>query len=149
MYEIYTVMPNDTLEIIATKYNVDPAFLYKLNNFNPSTILTSGTNIIVPNYKNQYFDYYTIQKGDSLYSIANQYQTSATTLAELNGLNINDYIYPNQTIMVPKKEVGIYITKENDTINSLTNKTNQPLNVLLNNNPAIYLLPDQIIAYKQ
>ena len=49
-----------------------------------------------------YYDYYTIKRGDNLYQIAKSYNVNASLLAALNGLDLNEYIYPNQVIMVPK-----------------------------------------------
>ena len=48
-------------------------------------ILSIGQNIILP--KNT--DYYIVQKGDSLYSIAKQFNTTVNNLKELNNLNNN------------------------------------------------------------
>ena len=70
-------------------------------------------------------------------------------LAALNGLNVNDYIYPNQTIMIPKKEVSLYITKEGDTLSSVTKSLNANLEAIINQNRRIYLLPEQLIVYKK
>ncbi len=61
---------------------------------------------------NSYYDYYTIQKGDNLYEIAKKSNVNPKLLAIINGLNVNDYIYPNQIIMIPKSNYAYYITKE-------------------------------------
>lgn len=149
MYEIYKVGPADTIETIAASFNISPANLYKLNGFNPEYILKEGTNIIVPKVSNEYFTYYTIKNGDNLSKIANEYETNAKLLALLNGLNKDDYIYPNQTIVVPQKDIGIYITQENDTINEIIMGIKANPIELLKQNPKIYVLPEQIIIYKQ
>ena len=69
---------------------------------------------------NPFYDSYEIKKGDTLYQISKDYNVNTKLLAELNGLNIDDYIYPGQTILVPKKNVSYYITKEGDTIKSVS-----------------------------
>lgn len=149
MYEIYKVGRGDTLENIASSFNISPANLYKLNGFDPDFVLEEGMSIIVPKVSNDYFSYYTIKKGDSLYNIAKEYDVNVNLLAILNGLNLADYIYPNQTIVVPQKGVGIYITQKNDTINEIIKGIGANTVSLLKQNPKIYVMPDQIIIYKQ
>jgi len=149
MYDIYTVGKADTIETIANSFNISPANLYKLNGFNPDYILKEGTNIIVPKVSNDYFEYYTVVKGDNLYQIAKQYNVDENLLSVLNGLNLNDYIYPNQTIVVPQKGVGIYITQNGDSINEIAKGIGANINSLLSQNPKIYVMPEQIIVYKE
>ena len=61
------------------------------------------TNIIngTDDFNNK-FEYYTISKGDSLYGIARRYNINPELLAGLNGLSMDDYIYPDQEILIPK-----------------------------------------------
>lgn len=95
------------------------------------------------------FSYYIVEKGDNLYQIGKRYNISPEVLAELNGLNIEDYIYPEQQIMVPNNNIGMYITKENDSISEIASNLNILPEELLINNKTIYLKPDQLIVYKK
>lgn len=52
-------------------------------------------------------------------------------------------------MMIPNKDTKIYITKENDTIDTLLNNFNTDYNDLISQNRSIYLLPDQLIVYKK
>ena len=97
---------------------------------------------------NDYFEYYTIKKGDNLYQIARKYNVNPTLLAIINGLNTNDYIYPEQIIMIPKKDYAYYITKEGDTLNLVADTFNTNVNNLIRYNPAIYLTEGQLIVNK-
>lgn len=105
-------------------------------------------NVNEDNNSREYFDYYTIKKGDSLYKISQKYNVNPTLLAVLNGLNINDYIYPDQIIMVPKEGFSYYITKESDTLDLVSNTFNTTLSELLKNNPTIYLQEGQLLVNK-
>ena len=69
----------------------------------------------------RYFEYYVIKKGDTLYDIARRYNINPDLLASLNGLNNDDYIYPEQTILIPKSNYSYYITKKGDTLRFRTN----------------------------
>ena len=55
-------------------------------------------NTITPSNKQNYYNYYTIEKGDSLYSIARRYNINPELLAGLNGLSMQEYIYPGQEL---------------------------------------------------
>lgn len=147
MYEIYVVQQGDTLENIASKYNIDPSVIYQLNGFGPDFVLNVGSSIILPVRRVSNFEYYTIKKGDSLYSIAKQFNTNVEVLARLNGLNTADYIYPNQTIVVPKQGTKLYFTKENETLADVSNKVQTDVMDILSKNEKIYLVPEQIIIY--
>lgn len=149
MYDIYTIKSGDTIESIANKYNITPYILYQLNGINNNISLVPGNNIIVPKISNTYFDYYTIKKGDSLYKIAEKYNTDYKTLALINGLDEKDYIYPNQVISVPKIGIGYYIVQEGDTLLEIGNKLNTSVIDLVNQNNQLYLLPEQLIVYKK
>ncbi len=96
-----------------------------------------------------FYDSYEIKKGDTLYQISKDYNVNTKLLAELNGLNIDDYIYPGQTILVPKKNVSYYITKEGDTLKGISEIFNVKENDIINSNDTIYLTPGQMIYYKR
>lgn len=145
MYDVYQIKVGDNINSIANMYNTTSEVIRMLN---PNSSFGVGTTIIVPKIK-KYFEMYNIQKGDSLYEIARRYNTDYNLLALLNGLNVNDYIYPNTTIMVPKKDVKYYITKENDTIMSVNNLLDSDINRLLDENKNIYLKEGQLIVYSE
>lgn len=62
---------------------------------------------------------------------------------------MDDYIYPGQTIIIPKKGVQYYITKDEDTLKSASNVFGTSEDNLLKQNKGIYLLPGQMIFYKE
>ncbi len=98
---------------------------------------------------NPFYNSYEIKKGDTLYQISKEYNVNTKLLAELNGLNLDDYIYPGQTILIPKKNVSYYITKNGDTLNELSGVFEKDLSDIVNQNETIYLLPGQMIYYKK
>ena len=144
MYDIYQIQVGDTIDSIANKYSTTSEVIRRMNQ---NSSFGVGSTIMVPRV-NEYFEMYNIQKGDSLYEIARRYNTDYNLLALLNGLNTTDYIYPNTTILVPKKNVKYYLTKENDTINSVNKLLDSDINKLLTENNNIYLKEGQLIVYK-
>ena len=51
--------------------------------------------------------------------------------------------------MVPTGLYNFYITKNNDTIKTILENTNLPIEEIINQNDNIYLVPDQLIIYKK
>ncbi len=99
--------------------------------------------------ENPFYTTYEIKRGDTLYKISEYYNVNTKLLAELNGLDIDDYIYPNQTLLIPNKNVSYYITKEGDTLENISNIFNVSEEQLVEQNKTIYLLPEQMIFYKR
>ena len=64
----------------------------------------------------------------------------------MNGLNYSDYIYPNQLIMIPKANYSYYITKEGDTLDSVSKVLGVSREKLLGENDIIYLLEGQMLV---
>lgn len=95
-----------------------------------------------------FYTYYEIKKGDTLYKIAKDFNMNPKLIAELNGFEIDDYIYPGQTLLIPKKEVSYYITKEGDTLNTISNIFDNKVEEIIKQNETIYILPGQMIYYK-
>lgn len=97
----------------------------------------------------EYFDYYNIEKNDSLFKIAQKKNVNPNLLSLLNGLDITDYLYKDQKIMIPKDGFSYYITKEGDTLEILVNMFNTHISNLLKNNQTIYLKEGQLIVNKK
>ncbi len=146
MYRAYHIEEGDSIKSIALKTNTDEENLRQINgNFN----VVPGDIIVVPMNNNGLFDKYIVQKGDSIYAIATKYNVPYKQLLLLNGLEEKDYIYPNQEILVPKKNVGFYITNANDTVKSIIEKLDSNGYSILTQNENLMVLPDQLIVYKR
>ncbi len=147
MYKIYKVVAGDTYESIAQRFNTT---VKNLQDINGKNYITLGELIIVPNNQNDnWFDVYTVEKGDNLYAIAQKYNISLTDLLNINGLDKDNYIYPGQEIMVPKNNVKVIITTDDETINSASKRLGLNNEELLYQNDNIYLLPEQLLVYKK
>ena len=96
-------------------YATDPSYAYSLNNLIQTYNLTqldhvalSGSTAILPDQNNgnggsvnsNSSNYYTVQSGDTLSGIANEFNTSVATLANMNGLNNPNLIYVGQRLLV-------------------------------------------------
>lgn len=147
MYRVYKIQVGDTLEQIANNLNTTVEILEQLNG--PLNNLYDFEYIIVPNNQSTNFKTYYVKTGDSLYSIARENGISVDDLVMLNGLNKNDYIYPNQQLLLPNNDIELYITKAGDTVETLTNKFDTNYDEISKQNSKIYLLPEQLIIIKK
>lgn len=145
MYRAYQVKVTDTLDSIANDFNTTIENIMELNEIKN---ISFGDYIVVP-VNNDWYKYYTVSKGDNVYNIASLNNTSVDDVLMINGLNKDDYIYPGQEIMLPKENVGIYVTKENDTLDTVSDKMNISVSDIINQNKMLYLLEDQLIIYKK
>ena len=149
MYSIYQVEYGDTIDIIAKKSGTTSENIKNINGINSDMDLMVGGLVIIPKKTDNYFENYVVKAGDSIYSIARMYNTNPDTLLLLNGLNKDDYIYPNQEIIVPLSGVIVYITKEGDTIDYIINNLGVDANELNKQNKKIFVMPDQLIVNKK
>lgn len=114
----YTVKKGDNLWSIAKRYNVSLNELYAANGLNKNSVLRVGQQIQIPTdgstvaitqvtpeaYQPTGYDLstttYTVQRGDTLSKIANQYDTSVGALKAANGKS-SDMIRVGETLTVP------------------------------------------------
>ncbi len=149
MYKIYKVLKDETPEDIAKKFNTTPTELSRINGGESLDTIKEGDFIIVPIQEGAFFDSYKIQKGDTVYAIAKKYGANEMDLLKLNGLDKDDYIYPGEEILVPKKGVRFYITNEGDTMNLAAEKLDVRPGQILLQNENVYLLPEQLLVFKE
>ena len=148
MYDKYLIKEGETLEDIASRFNTSVDMILNINDMYSREYLREGEEIIVPKNQESYFTYYTVNQGDTLYQIARKYNINPSLLALLNGLNMEDYIYPNQRLIIPKSGYSFYITKDGDTLEIVKDKFNKNLGDILKYNETIYLLPGQLMINK-
>lgn len=131
-YDTYTVKKGDSLYKIANEYNTTVDELMKLNNLS-SNLLSIGQKILIPKQnESQDFDY-IVKLGDTLYSIANKYNTTVNEIKSLNNLNSN-LLTVGQTLKLPKSENNTYIVKSGDNLYSIANRYNTTVDELKKKN---------------
>lgn len=142
-YINYTVKKGDTLYGIAKEYGVTPDLIMKDNSLS-SSVLSVGQNLkirvlkdtgvieecygedyIIPTTTNVIN--YTVKKGDSLYQIANKYNTSVSAIMKLNNLTSNT-LNIGQVLKIPSVSNGnatmTYVVKKGDSLYSIAKKFN-------------------------
>lgn len=145
MYQVYKVMSDDTLESLSSKINVSCEELCRLNGFDS---VVPGEYIVIPSSDNMYFSY-VVKPGDTIYSVSQMYNVSPSILSFINGIDDGDFIYPNQTLIIPNNDVFTYVTVDGDSFNSILKKTGVSFDSLFKNISDLHFMPEQIVFYKR
>lgn len=130
----YTVQKGDTLYSISKKYNTTVEKLKELNNLNTNA-LSIGQLLIVQEESKPNYNTYTVQKGDTLYSIAKRFNTTVDKLKELNNLKSN-LLSINDELLIPNEEIKKqeYVVQKGDTLYSIAKRFNTTVDNLKSKN---------------
>ena len=153
---IYIVKKGDSLYSIANKYNTTIDELKRINNLT-SNILSIGQVLKLPSDKVSDIEKeentisYTVQKGDSLYSIARKYDTTIDRIKKLNNLTTN-LLSIGQVLLIPTDTnlETTYTVKKGDSLYSIAKKYNTTVDRLkqLNNLSSNLLSIGQILIVR-
>lgn len=102
----YVVKDGDTLTDIAQRFGADVNVLVTLNNLKDAGDIRAGQVIKIPGKQpadiaTQPYGTYTVQRGETLGSIAARYDTTVAELMRINGISNPNLIHPGQVIKVP------------------------------------------------
>ena len=126
----YTVIKGDSLWSIAKKYGTTVDKIKKDNNLS-SNNLSIGQKLIINKEEKPISDGYVVKAGDTLYSIANKYNTSVDKIKDLNNLSSN-ILQIGQVLKVPSSNK--YIVKAGDTLYSIAKKYNTSVDAIKSKN---------------
>ena len=122
--EFYIVQKGDTLYSISKKLNTTVDKIKNLNNLSNNTI-TIGQILKIPSQDSSTNNVtYTVIKGDSLWKIANNYNTTVDKIKEANNLSSN-LLSIGQKLIIPSSENYItYTVKKGDSLWKIANNYN-------------------------
>lgn len=153
----YIVKSGDTLYKIANMYNTS---VDKIKNFNnlTSNNLTIGQIIMIPSSNSDDIISYTVKMGDSLYKIANMFNTSVDKIKSFNNLTSNN-LSIGQIIKIPSNNIDVpsnttyqnYIVKSGDTLYKIANMFDMSVDEIknINNLTSNNLSVGQILRVKK
>ena len=142
--DTYTVQKGDSLWSIAKRFNVGVDEIKSANNLT-SNLINVGQKLVIPGAapSDQTNVTYVVQKGDSLWSIANANNTTVDEIANLNDLDTNT-IYVGQILQIPNSgdlqenpsstSDTVYVVKSGDTLYSIALRYDTTPNAIINKN---------------
>ncbi len=133
----YTVKSGDSLWSISKKYGITVDELKQANNLT-SNLLSIGQNLLIPTKESEATtNEYIVQKGDTLYGIANKFNTTVDNLKSINNLT-TDSLSIGQVLKLPSSSTistDTYTVKSGDSLYAIAKKYNTTVDTLksLNN----------------
>ena len=154
---IYVVKRGDTLYTIARYNNITVDELKRANNLN-TNIITIGQKLVIPTKKDILQDdyaIYTVKNGDTIFTIAKQFNVSVEELLTLNKLYTTGLTI-GQQLLIPTNGIQImgvvdYTIKPGDTLWKIANNCNVTVDdiVRLNKLDSTIIYPGQIIKLSE
>lgn len=144
----YTVKSGDSLWSIAKKNNISVSELKEANGLT-SNSLSIGQILKIPLKVEppvEDANVYIVKKGDSLYKIATNNNTTVSELIQLNNLT-NTNLSIGQRIKIPSKTFNTYVVKSGDSLYKIARENNTTVDELkkLNNLTSNLLSIGQIL----
>ena len=133
--EYYTVVSGDTLYSIANKYGLTVDELKSLNNLS-SNLLSVGQRLLVkPTTTSTTEETYTVKKGDNLYQIALQFDTTVDALKTLNGLTSN-LLSIGQVLKIPSSSSNeiVYTVVSGDNLYQIARRFGTTVAAIMSRN---------------
>ncbi|MDK2895965.1 MAG: hypothetical protein PWP04_85 [Candidatus Atribacteria bacterium] len=149
---IHRVEKGESLWVISRHYGVSMESIMSRNHLNPDSILAIGMELVIPtssassgqsstSTKVEGF-YYQVQKGDSLWTIAQKFGTSVDALSRANQLTNPEKLSISQSLWIPSAqrpagasgEYQTYQVRAGDTLWSISRSYGVALNQLMSIN---------------
>ncbi|WP_373017747.1 LysM peptidoglycan-binding domain-containing protein [Thiomicrorhabdus sp.] len=153
---IHTVRSGESLWTIAHFYNIDTKTLCKWNGIDVKTPLRTGQKLTIRSDQYGYQTEYTLEKGDSLWTVAKKFDVTTQQLSRWNGIRASKVLQPGMKLTVwqpsdskkPTAKFRNYVVKAGDSLwniakaNNLSTKTIARYNQL---KEKAFLKPGQVL----
>lgn len=110
-YTTYRVRPGDSLTVIAVRFGTTPQAILVANRINNPNLLFAGQILVIPRVESRsvsvpvYYrpigNYYVVQPGDDMFSIASRFRRDVYAIARANGILDLNTIYIGQALIIP------------------------------------------------
>jgi len=131
----HTVVWGDTLYSLAAQYDTSVEAIAQANNLSNAAFIRVGQVLTIPQGQpgggsvppsSGQQSTYTVQSGDTMYSIASRYGTTVAAIAQANGIVNPAYIRPGQVLIIPgstgeapSQGSNTYVVQPGDTLTSI------------------------------
>lgn len=137
----HQVQKGDTLTSLARQYHVPAQVLAEVNKLTNNRI-SRGQVIAIPVADPDKTVPYYVKAGDTLYALANKYQTSVANLRQLNFDLKPENLEVGMRLFIPARQV--HVVKSGDTLNKIADHYSVPIQRLLQWNNFSEIKPLQI-----
>lgn len=132
----YIVKKGDSLYSISKKFNTTVDNLKSINNLTTDALAIGqiiklpGSSSEIPEKSNEY----TVQRGDTLYSISKKFNVSVDKLKDINNLSFNT-LRVGQVLKIPTNEEKVtYTVKKGDSLYSIAREFGTTVSAITNLN---------------
>lgn len=127
----YTVKKGDSLWAIANMYGTTVDNLKDINNLSSNNLQIGQVLVIKEGASDVSGNTYTVKKGDSLWSIAQKYNTNVDTLKSLNNLSTSN-LSIGQILKLPtNNEYETYIVKKGDNLYAIARENGTTVSAIV------------------
>ncbi|WP_449537400.1 LysM peptidoglycan-binding domain-containing protein [Ferdinandcohnia sp. Marseille-Q9671] len=136
----HTVVNGDTLYGLARQYNLTVPQLKQLNHLTGDMIYPGQTLVVSETVPEKTTSSYTVNRGDTLYSIANAYNMSVDQLKQLNNLTSNTLqVGESLQVLGPVQQSTqvqgqTYVVQAGDSLYSIAQRSNTTVDQIMKNN---------------
>lgn len=107
----YRVERGDTLWEISQKLGIPVKIIVDQNNISNPSSLYAGQQLVIrisveDNRSNEEYMNYTVQSGDTLWKLAQTYDTTIEEIMEINNIQSAGSLYIGQSLVLPKNDLG-------------------------------------------
>lgn len=149
--EIYVVQPGDTLFAIARRFNTTVTAIQALNQFPNPDQLVIGQAILIPTSQLAPLQY-TVVAGDTLFQLAQLFETSVAAFVQTNNLVNPNLINIGTVLIIPGWSQISYSVRQGDTLYQIAQRYGVSLELIVkvnqNANPEL-IYPGQILIIPQ
>jgi len=135
----YRVKIGDTIPLIAKEFKTEAKDIREANDLNDTSFIFVGETLKVPKKVKRpppKERKYTVQSGDTLFSIARKFKTPLSDLVALNKMKSTDIIKPGQVLKIPAKNYKKELIKKTQEIKAKKRKV--VFKKVIQKIPAIY-----------
>ena len=108
--ELHIVQPGETLSQIAQQYRTTVANLQELNDLPDANFVWSGQRLLIDSgetaapapQREEAYQLYTVQLGDTLFRLAGKHGINLTRLMSINGFSSEEWLSLGQELLVPR-----------------------------------------------
>jgi len=132
--KVHVVQWGETLYSVARRYGTTVEAIVQANNLANPNCIYAGQRLIIPTGGPAFpptapgtVTYHTVQKGDTLYSIAYRYGTTVSAIVAANNIYTPSFIYTGQRLVIPAGQwagsppaaATCYTVRKGDTLVSI------------------------------